>query len=127
MADRRGDSRRRRDRVFRLGQAHAPAVRPRMKFPDLEYINWAKSRTPVDVNLARSGIDHCPESLLGLKASDLVATLPVKYGYRPPCPPIARLYAVDARQAFPPSRGPSFPNWPARAPLLPAPSPLPPV
>src|SRR4029077_17588553 len=43
-----------------------------MKFPDLEYITWAKSLPLVAINLARSGIDHCPASLLRLKASDLV-------------------------------------------------------
>jgi len=82
-----------------------------MKFPDLEYITWAKSQTQVDVNLARSGIDHCPVSLLGLQTSDLVATLPVKYGYRPLCDAIARRYGVDARRVFPLSGGTSFANW----------------
>ena len=35
-----------------------------MKFPELEYIAWAKALPPVDINLARSGIEHCPVSLL---------------------------------------------------------------
>jgi aspartate/methionine/tyrosine aminotransferase len=89
-----------------------------MKFPDLEYINWAKSQQSVDVNLARSGVDHCPVSLLGLKASDLVATLPVKYGYGPLCDAIARRYDVHARQVFPLSGGTSFANWVACATVL---------
>ncbi len=89
-----------------------------MKFPDLEYITWAKSQSPVDVNLARSGVDHCPVSLLRLKASDLVATLPVKYGYRPLCDAIARRYAVDASRVFPLSGGTSFANWVACATVL---------
>ena len=89
-----------------------------MKFPELEYIAWAKSLPPVRINLARSGIDHCPVSLLGLKASDLVATLPVKYGYAPLCDAIARRYGVAAEQVFALSGGTSFANWIACAAVL---------
>jgi aspartate/methionine/tyrosine aminotransferase len=89
-----------------------------MKFPDLEYIAWAKSQPAVGVNLARSGIDHCPVSLLGLNASDLVATLPVKYGYAPLRDAIARRYGVEGRQVFPLSGGTSFANWLACATVL---------
>jgi aspartate/methionine/tyrosine aminotransferase len=89
-----------------------------MKFPDLEYIAWAKSLPAVRINLARSGIDHCPVSLLGLKASDLVATLPVKYGYAPLRDAIARRYRVAAEQVFELSGGTSFANWIACAAVL---------
>ena len=82
-----------------------------MTFPELAYINWAKSLPPVAVNLARSGIDLCPPSLLGLRAADLVATLPVKYGYVPLREAIARRYGVSRGQAFPISGGTSFANW----------------
>ena len=89
-----------------------------MKFPELAYIDWAKSLPRVDVNLARSGVDLCPASLLRLKASDLVATLPVKYGYAPLREAIARRYGVAAEQVFPVSGGTSFANWLACAAVL---------
>ena len=89
-----------------------------MKFPDLEYITWAKSLPPVAINLARSGIDHCPPSLLRLKASDLVVTLPVKYGYAPLREAIAARYGVTSERVFPMSGGTSFANWLACAALL---------
>jgi hypothetical protein len=89
-----------------------------MKFPDLAYITWAKSLPRVDINLARSGIDHCPVSLLRLKASDLVATLPVRYGYVPLREAIARRYGVGLERVFPLSGGTSFANWLACATVL---------
>lgn len=89
-----------------------------MKFPDLAYINWAKSLPRVDVNLARSGIDHCPASLLKLRPADLVATLPVKYGYAPLGEAIAARYGVAAPQVFALSGGTSFANWVACAAVL---------
>jgi aspartate/methionine/tyrosine aminotransferase len=89
-----------------------------MKFPDLEYITWAKSLPPVAINLARSGIDHCPPSLLRLKASDLVVTLPVKYGYAPLREAIAARYGVTSARVFAMSGGTSFANWLACAALL---------
>src|SRR5471032_3066876 len=82
-----------------------------MKFPELAYITWAKSLPRVDINLARSGIDHCPVSLLRLKASDLVATLPVKYGYAPLRQAIATRYDAGFDQVFPVSGGTSYANW----------------
>ena len=89
-----------------------------MKFPDLAYISWAKALPKVAINLARSGIDHCPVSLLRLKSTDLVATLPVKYGYLPLREAIAARYGVTAAQVFPLSGGTSFANWIACAALL---------
>lgn len=89
-----------------------------MKFPDLAYINWAKSLPKVAINLARSGIDLCPASLLRLKARDLAVTLPVKYGYAPLREAIAARYGVAGRQVFPISGGTSFANWIACAAVL---------
>ena len=89
-----------------------------MKFPDLAYIAWAKSLPTVEINLARSGIDHCPVSLLGLKASDLVVTLPVKYGYELLREAIAARYGVRGAQVFPLSGGTSYANWIACAAIL---------
>lgn len=89
-----------------------------MTFPELEYITWAKGQPRVDVNLARSGIDHCPASLLRLKASDLVANLPVKYGYVPLRDAIAARYGVTSARVFAVSGGTGFANWVACAAVL---------
>ena len=89
-----------------------------MKFPELAYIAWAKSLPRVAINLARSGIEACPVSLLGLRASNLVTTLPVKYGYGPLREAIARRYKVSDAQVFPMSGGTSFANWLACAAVL---------
>ncbi|MBZ5556228.1 MAG: pyridoxal phosphate-dependent aminotransferase [Acidobacteriia bacterium] len=82
-----------------------------MKVPDLEYIRWAKALPHADINLARSGIDRCPASLLRLKASELVTTLPVTYGYAPLRDAIAARYGVTRAQVFELSGGTSYANW----------------
>jgi hypothetical protein len=82
-----------------------------VKFADLAYIQWAKSLPPVEVNLARSGVALCPTSLLGLSAADLVATLPVKYGYAPLREAIAARYDTRRDQVFAVSGGTSYANW----------------
>ena len=89
-----------------------------MTFPDLDYIQWAKALPPADVNLARSGIDYCPVALLRLRASDLVATLPVHYGYRPLRDAIAARYGVRGANVFELSGGTSYANWIACAAVL---------
>src|SRR5580765_4518731 len=89
-----------------------------MKFQELAYISWAKALPKVEINLARSGIDHCPVSLLGLKARDVVATLPVRYGYLPLRQAIAARYGVTVPRVFPISGGTSFANWIACAAVL---------
>src|SRR6476660_4014717 len=87
-------------RRARLQPCHL-AILSLMKFPELAYITWAKSLPQVAINLARSGIDPCPASLLRLKPSDLVVTLPVKYGYAPLRDAIAARYGVAAARVFP--------------------------
>src|SRR5207248_76763 len=82
-----------------------------MKFPEVSYIRWAKSHPPARINLARSGVEPCPASALGLKARDLVVTLPVEDGYAPLRSAIARRYGVDAGRVFTVSGGTSFANW----------------
>ena len=89
-----------------------------MHFRELEYISWAKAMPRAEINLARSGIDHCPPSLLKLTTRDLVTTLPVKYGYLPLTEAIAARYGVDADQVFTVSGGTSFANWVACAAAL---------
>jgi aspartate/methionine/tyrosine aminotransferase len=89
-----------------------------MTVPELAYIAWAKSLPPARVNLARSGIDGCPASMLRLTAADLVTSLPVKYGYAPLREAIARRYGVRFEQVFTVSGGTSFANWLACAAAL---------
>ena len=89
-----------------------------MKFREIDYISWAKAMPRAAINLARSGIDHCPPSLLGLTRRDLVTTLPVKYGYTPLTDAIARRYRVGADRVFTVSGGTSFANWVACAAVL---------
>jgi aspartate/methionine/tyrosine aminotransferase len=82
-----------------------------MRFPELEYIKWAKALPHAEINLARSGVDCCPPSLLHLTSSDHVATLPVTYGYAPLREAIASRYGVTAANVFELSGGTSFANW----------------
>jgi aspartate/methionine/tyrosine aminotransferase len=89
-----------------------------MRFRNLEYIAWAKALPPVEINLARSGVEPCPASMLRLTASDFVVSLPVKYGYRPLREAIAARYRVAPSQVFPLSGGTSFANWVAALALL---------
>jgi aspartate/methionine/tyrosine aminotransferase len=89
-----------------------------MRFPDVDYIRWAKHLPAARVNLARSGLEACPPSLLRLKASDLVANLPVRDGYAPLVAAIARRYRVRTGQVFTVSGGTSFANFIAVAAAL---------
>jgi aspartate/methionine/tyrosine aminotransferase len=89
-----------------------------MRYPRLAYIEWAKAQPAAAINLARSGIDYCPPALLGLRASDLVANLPVKYGYAPLREAIASRYGVRDSQVFTVSGGTSFANYVAYAAAL---------
>lgn len=89
-----------------------------MNFPPLHYIAWAKAQPRAAINLARSGVDACPPSLLRLTASELVTTLPVKYGYGPLTDAIAARYGVGAAQVFTVSGGTSFANFVACAAAL---------
>ncbi len=82
-----------------------------LTFPELPYLRWAKSLPAAEINLARSGIVHCPPSLLGLRPADIVANLPVKYGYGPLKEAIARRYRVTTEQVFTVSGGTTFANW----------------
>ena len=82
-----------------------------MTFPEVSYLRWAKSHPPARINLARSGVDACPPSMLGLTSRDLVVTLPVHDGYMPLRRAIARRYRVAAEQVFTVSGGTSFANW----------------
>jgi aspartate/methionine/tyrosine aminotransferase len=82
-----------------------------MRFPDVEYIRWAKALPPARINLARSGIEPCPPSLLKLQPADQVTTLPVHDGYAPLVGAIARRYRVGREHVFTVSGGTSFANF----------------
>ena len=89
-----------------------------MRFPASEYLEWAKALPAVHINLARSGIEACPPSLLQLQPGDFVVNLPVKYGYAPLRDRIAQRYRVDSSQVFTVSGGTSFANYLAYAAAL---------
>ena len=82
-----------------------------LTFPELPYLRWAKALPSADINLARSGVEHCPPSLLGLRPSDIVTNLPVQYGYAPLKEAIARRYRVTTDQVLTVSGGTTFANW----------------
>lgn len=89
-----------------------------MRFPDVDYIRWAKEHPPARINLAISGVELCPPRLLGLRARDLVVNLPVRDGYRPLVGAIARRYRVTREHVFTVSGGTSFADWFAGAVVL---------
>ena len=88
------------------------------RFPDVDYIRWAKALPRARINLARSGLEACPPSLLGLTASDLVTNLPVHDGYAPLLAAIARRYSVGVDRVFTVPGGTSFANFIAVAAAL---------
>jgi aspartate/methionine/tyrosine aminotransferase len=89
-----------------------------LQFPEVAYISWAKSQPEVEINLARSGVELCPPSILGLTTSDLVTSLPGAYGYAPLRRAIAERYRVTAQHVLPLSGGTSYANWIACATIL---------
>ena len=89
-----------------------------MRFRELEYMTWAKTMPAAEINLARSGIEHCPASLLGVRSGDLVVNLPVRWGYRPLVEAIAARYRVAADRVFTVSGGTSLADWLACAAVL---------
>lgn len=82
------------------------------------YMAWAKALPPARHNLARSGVEHCPASLLGLGPRDVVANLPSAYGYRPLLEVIGRRYGVAPERVVTVSGGTSLANWLACAAAL---------
>jgi aspartate/methionine/tyrosine aminotransferase len=89
-----------------------------LTFPELPYLRWAKEMPAADINLARSGVEHCPVTLLNLRPSDIVANLPVRYGYAPLKQAIAQRYRVKTDHVFTVSGGTTFANWVACAAAL---------
>jgi aspartate/methionine/tyrosine aminotransferase len=89
-----------------------------MTFPEIRYLTWAKMLPKASINLARSGLDHCPPDLLGLEGADLVTNLPVTWGWLPLVRAIASRYRVRTEQVFTVSGGTSLANWLACAAAL---------
>jgi len=89
-----------------------------MRFPEVEYMTWAKSMPPARINLARSGLTPCPPSLLGLTPRDLVTHHPAGYGYPPLLRALGRRYGVAADRVFTVPGGTSLANWVACAAAL---------
>lgn len=82
------------------------------------YMAWAKALPPARHNLARSGVEHCPATLLGLGPRDVVTNLPAPYGYRPLLETIGRRYGVASDRVLTASGGTSLVNWLACAAAL---------
>jgi aspartate/methionine/tyrosine aminotransferase len=82
-----------------------------MRFPELPYITWSKTLPRARVNMARSGVDACPPALLRLRARDMVANLPVRWGYQPLIEAIAARYGVPTSCVFTVSGGTSLADW----------------
>ena len=89
-----------------------------MKWPDFEYMRWAKGQPKAPINLARSGVELCPLSVLGATRRDLVISHPPGYGWLPLRRAIGRRYRVSADSVFPVSGGTSLANWVAIAAAL---------
>jgi aspartate/methionine/tyrosine aminotransferase len=89
-----------------------------MKFPDVAYIAWAKSLPSVEINLARSGVEPCPASLLGIQGAEVVTLPTMTHSDSPLRLAIARRYGVQPEQVLPLSGGTSYANWVACAALL---------
>jgi aspartate/methionine/tyrosine aminotransferase len=72
---------------------------------------WAKELPAARINLARSGVAHCPPSLLAIRRRDVAVELPVRFGYEPLRAAIAERYAVGPAQVFTVSGGTTLANW----------------
>lgn len=89
-----------------------------MHFPEIAYMSWAKALPPARINLARSGIETCPPSLLKLGPRHLATNLPAGYGYLPLRQALGRRYRVEPDQVLTLSGGTSLANWVACATVL---------
>ena len=89
-----------------------------MRFPGIRYISWAKAMPPARINLARSGIEPCPASLLGLRPRDLATHLPARYGWPPLLAALGRRYEVPPDRVFTVPGGTSLANFVACAAVL---------
>jgi len=74
-------------------------------------MRWAKSLPPARINLARSGVELCPASVLGAGPRDVVIQHPPGYGWPPLKEALGRRYRVSPEWVYPVSGGTSFATW----------------
>ncbi len=95
-----------------------------MHFPEVAYMTWAKTLPKARINLARSGMDPCPASLLRLSARDCVPNHPLPdgrgqtlayYGYAPLLEALGKRYSVGADRVLALPGGTSLANFVACA------------
>ncbi|MBI3449667.1 MAG: pyridoxal phosphate-dependent aminotransferase [Acidobacteria bacterium] len=89
-----------------------------MRFREIAYMSWAKAKPRVSIDLARSGIEACPASLLRLKPKDFVTQLPAGYGWPPLLAALGSRYGVAADRVFTVAGGTSLANFLACATAL---------
>lgn len=89
-----------------------------MEFPPIAYMRWAKTRPRARIDLARSGVESCPASLLRLRPGDLATHHPAGYGWPPLLRALGRRYGVGADRVFTAPGGTSLANWLACATVL---------
>jgi aspartate/methionine/tyrosine aminotransferase len=82
-----------------------------VRIPHVAYLQWAKALPASGINLARSGVAHCPPALLKLRRRDVAIELPVRYGYSPLKEQIAARSGVDVDRVFTVSGGTTLANW----------------
>lgn len=95
-----------------------------MHFPEVAFMTWAKTLPKAGINLARSGVDPCPASLLRLSARDCLPNHPWRegrgqtvayYGYPPLLEALGKRYGVGADRVLALPGGTSLANFVACA------------
>ncbi|HZE89594.1 MAG TPA: pyridoxal phosphate-dependent aminotransferase [Verrucomicrobiae bacterium] len=89
-----------------------------MRFREIAYMAWAKAKPKAEIDLARSGIEACPASLLRVTPKDLVTQVPAGYGWPPLLAALAARYGVAADRVFTVAGGTSLANFLACAAVL---------
>lgn len=89
-----------------------------MRFPEIAYMSWAKAKPHARIDLARSGLDPCPQSLLRLSLRDLTTHHQAGYGWPPLLEALASRYGVAPDRVLAISGGTSLANFLACAAAL---------
>jgi len=101
-----------------LLSARRPEEGRLMRFREIAYMAWAKAKPKAEIDLARSGIEACPASLLRVTPKDLVTQVPAGYGWPPLLAALAARYGVAADRVFTVAGGTSLANFLACAAVL---------
>lgn len=72
-----------------------------MKFPDIEYMRWAKMHAKPDVNLCSSGVKRIKVSDIPFSWTDIELDGDNVYGYEPLMQAVADRYAIRRNQVVP--------------------------